>query len=401
MFSSLFSSAGKTVKLEGKAKLAANRFDSDEVSLLHKTWQELADRSNGKGIDKDTFLQYFPLNGLLGERLFAEFDTKGGGFVGFDEFIIGLAIVCRGTSDEKIHFIFNMYDVSHDNSVSRQELTTLLNQIPKDQLKHVQRDRSTTRDTRARSQSGQNSGEDSGGESSVYDENFEEIDNYTNEDVVARAFEECDLTHEGRLTFPAFKMWLTRNPEVLEFIESILPYNGLRDFSGPQGSHRDRAPSKQDSLPHLKRISSKASMMSGMFGSKTTLSEFAGDIFNHSTRKLERQHSGSNAPDRMRSNTSFSALSSSRHGERSMSDALGSSRHGVLSPPSYPESTSSSHASTPVGQGGGSGFPPVPPSLRRTGSFTNSENEHMDNEEMVSKHQPNQPYYKALCNPPI
>jgi hypothetical protein len=273
-----------------------------------------------------------------------------------------------------------MYDVSHDNSVSRQELTTLLNQIPKDQLRHVEKS-----DTRARSQSGHNSGEESGGENSVYDENFEEIDNYTNEDVVARAFEECDLTHEGRLTFPAFKMWLTRNPEVLEFIESILPYNGLRDLSGPGGSHRDRAPSKQDSLPHLKRISSRASVMSGMFGSKTSLSEFAGDIFNHSTRKLERQHSNSNASERMRSNTAASALSSSRHGERSMSDALGASRHGVLSPPSYPDSTSSSHASTPV-------YPPVPPSLRRTGSFTNSENDHLDNEEMVSKHQSsNQP----------
>lgn len=34
----------------------------------------------------------------------------------------------RGTLDDKIHFIFNMYDVSHDKSVSKQELATLLNQ---------------------------------------------------------------------------------------------------------------------------------------------------------------------------------------------------------------------------------------------------------------------------------
>jgi hypothetical protein len=42
--------------------------DPDEVYLLQKTWQDLADRTNGKGIDKETFLQYFPLTGLLGER---------------------------------------------------------------------------------------------------------------------------------------------------------------------------------------------------------------------------------------------------------------------------------------------------------------------------------------------
>jgi hypothetical protein len=38
----------------------------------------------------------------------------------------------RGSRDDKIHFVFNMYDVSHDNTVSKQELTTLLNHIPKE-----------------------------------------------------------------------------------------------------------------------------------------------------------------------------------------------------------------------------------------------------------------------------
>ena len=42
----------------------------------------------------------------------------------------------RGTSDDKIHFVFNMYDVSHDNTVSKQELSTLLNHIPKEAFTH-------------------------------------------------------------------------------------------------------------------------------------------------------------------------------------------------------------------------------------------------------------------------
>lgn len=78
-----------------EAKLAAQKFDTDEIHVLRKTWQDLADRSNGKGIDKETFLQYFPLNGLLGERLFAQFDTKKTASIDFDDFISGLATVCR------------------------------------------------------------------------------------------------------------------------------------------------------------------------------------------------------------------------------------------------------------------------------------------------------------------
>lgn len=78
-----------------EAKLAATKFDGDEINVLKKTYKELSDRSGGKGIDKETFLQYFPLNGLLGERLFAQFDVRQTGLIDFDEFITGLAKVCR------------------------------------------------------------------------------------------------------------------------------------------------------------------------------------------------------------------------------------------------------------------------------------------------------------------
>ena len=72
------SSAGP---LHTHAKLAASKFDQDELHVLKQTWQDLADRNEGKGIDKDTFLKYFPLNGLMGERLFSQFDIKNNGLI--------------------------------------------------------------------------------------------------------------------------------------------------------------------------------------------------------------------------------------------------------------------------------------------------------------------------------
>ena len=69
---------------------------------------------------------------LLGERLFAQFDKKkkveqkdDDHLIDFDEFITGLAIVCRGTVDEKIHFLFNMYDPSFPPSFTINILTHL------------------------------------------------------------------------------------------------------------------------------------------------------------------------------------------------------------------------------------------------------------------------------------
>jgi hypothetical protein len=83
--------------------------------------------------------------------------------------------------------------------------------------------------------------------------------------MVEKAFQECDLNHEGRLTFEEFKMWVQRNPEIMEYIESILPYSS----NGPlqKKSHTN----KKESLPHMKRISSKASM-----GSRQDLNHLAG-----------------------------------------------------------------------------------------------------------------------------
>jgi serine/threonine protein kinase/Ca2+-binding EF-hand superfamily protein len=252
-----------------EAKLAIQKFDQDELHVLKKTWQDLADRSNGKGIDKDTFLQYFPLHGLLGERLFAQFDSHKRGYIDFDEFITGLATVCRGTLDDKIHFVFNMYDVSHDSTVSKQELSTLLNHIPREMFVHtphppvghgsmnlntLNKDGIANVDSASESEKGSVAGDvpsvvDASENRHTYED---EVDIWTNQDLVEKAFEDCDINNEGRLTYEAFKMWVQRNPQIMDYIESILPY------AGPKDEHPHQH--KKETLPHLKRIQSRMSV---------------------------------------------------------------------------------------------------------------------------------------------
>lgn len=106
----------------------------------------------------------------------------------------------------------------------------------------------------------------------------DEVDCYTNQDVVEKAFEDCDLNNEGRLTYEAFKMWVQRNPTILEYIESILPYNGPKDLA----PHHH----KKETLPHLKRIQSRMSL-----GRQTSahLVHMQGDDFMMSTNSSKRQ----------------------------------------------------------------------------------------------------------------
>lgn len=50
-------------------------------------------------------------------------------------------------------------------------------------------------------------------------------------------------------------MWVQRTPVVMDYIESILPYNGPKDMH----AHHH----KKDTLPHMKRIASKVSLGRG------------------------------------------------------------------------------------------------------------------------------------------
>ena len=68
--------------------------------MLSKLYQDLASRSRGLSIDKGTFMKFFALPGLWGERLFLKFDTTGSSTVDFEEFIRGISIAIKGTVDE-------------------------------------------------------------------------------------------------------------------------------------------------------------------------------------------------------------------------------------------------------------------------------------------------------------
>jgi Ca2+-binding EF-hand superfamily protein len=205
------------------ARRAAAKFDHSEISILKQTFKDLAERSPGKTVDKATFLTYFPLPGLIGERLFATFDSKHTGNIDYEEFICGLAICCRGTLEQKIKLIFQMYDLAGDGSISRPELTTMLNQVPRNLL-HIDEDEGVT---------------------------STEL-NFTNEDMVDKAFDECDLNHDGRLSEEQFTLWCERTPEVVEMLESVLPYSRTPVHNAGGGGAHFPSPLKrrqrQDSL---------------------------------------------------------------------------------------------------------------------------------------------------------
>lgn len=62
--------ADASVRVSAALRSKFSKYDRTELSVLDSLFRELASRSPGPTVDKATFLKFFELPGMLGERLF-------------------------------------------------------------------------------------------------------------------------------------------------------------------------------------------------------------------------------------------------------------------------------------------------------------------------------------------
>ena len=220
-------------KVGGKKKIqsvmfkdAAIKFDTSELHELKMKFETLAERSKGPTVDKATFLKIFPLPGILGERLFTLFDVDRSGVLDYEEFICGLALFCRGSQEERLRVMFDMYDLAGDGAIHKKELSILLSHMPKEKLEHsrlANKIRSVSLDKSddekdANGNSTPKSGKNENGEFGYNDDNNThsiEIDK-----LVEQAFKDCDLNRDGKLSFHQFNLWVNQNPDLAAWLEN-------------------------------------------------------------------------------------------------------------------------------------------------------------------------------------
>jgi serine/threonine-protein phosphatase 2B regulatory subunit len=174
-------------------------FKASENKILQATFKNLIAQSQGKKeIDKDIFLSYFQLPGLLGERLLTVFDENRNGCVDVREFISSLAVCCRGSLDERLKFMFKLYDFNDDGFVSKDELTFFLNQLPKHE-------------------------DPNHNDIHVNKYSSKVARKYTNTFLIEDAFADVDAQRLERLNFEQFKSLCRMRPEVIDPLMASLP----------------------------------------------------------------------------------------------------------------------------------------------------------------------------------
>ncbi|KAI3623706.1 CNB1 [Malassezia furfur] len=117
----------------------STNFSAPEIQRLKKRFLKL-DRDGSGCIDRDEFLQIPAIaNNPLAHRLISIFDADGGGSVDFQEFVHGLSVFSsQGSREEKMHFVFKVYDMDRDGYISNGELFLVLKMMVGGNLKDQQ-----------------------------------------------------------------------------------------------------------------------------------------------------------------------------------------------------------------------------------------------------------------------
>ncbi|PFX33856.1 uncharacterized protein LOC111332386 isoform X1 [Stylophora pistillata] len=195
-----------------------NRFSDSEVQSMVHVYQNLAALSpRDKYIDRKTFIHYFPLDGMLAERLFVAFDKDRNGHIDRDEFLGGLALCLRGSTEERGQIIFDMFNLDGTDGVSVSEISVMLKSVLSAAVRIIH-----VRD-----------GQTPDGDDCVA---LTDVDNVV-ENLVSDAVSQCDQSANVKLTKAEFVSWMRRHPLV---VDSVFQHSSIKDKQFNTGLQHDR-----------------------------------------------------------------------------------------------------------------------------------------------------------------
>ena len=131
------------------------------------------------------------------ERIFKVFDDDSSDTISFQEFVIALSVLSKGSPREKFKLSFEVFDIDGSGSISHAEMMSVLTQA--DRCAHSERDADAT--------------------TSPLHSREEKL-----RGLVDRIFADSDKTHNGELTF-------------MEYLQAVLKHEWLVRFDVEDGLH--------------------------------------------------------------------------------------------------------------------------------------------------------------------
>ncbi|XP_039921019.1 Kv channel-interacting protein 4 isoform X2 [Hirundo rustica] len=111
---------------------AQSKFTKKELQILYRGFKnECPSGVVNEETFKEIYSQFFPQGDstTYAHFLFNAFDTDHNGSVSFEDFVMGLSILLRGTVQEKLNWAFNLYDINKDGYITKEEMLDIMKAI--------------------------------------------------------------------------------------------------------------------------------------------------------------------------------------------------------------------------------------------------------------------------------
>ncbi|GAU94193.1 hypothetical protein RvY_06015 [Ramazzottius varieornatus] len=107
-------------------------FTRKEIRAIYNGFKQ--DCPNGtvsKERFKDLYCGFFPLGDArtYSGHVFDTVDKAGEGSITFEQFLVAMSVISRGTFEEKITWVFNLYDINGDGYISPEEMLAIVTSI--------------------------------------------------------------------------------------------------------------------------------------------------------------------------------------------------------------------------------------------------------------------------------
>ncbi|XP_025093481.1 Kv channel-interacting protein 4-like isoform X7 [Pomacea canaliculata] len=124
-------------KPEGLDTLCRNtKFSRKELQIMYRGFkQECPTGIVNEETFKDIYAQFFPQGGKCADAsayahyVFNTFDHDHNGSISFEEFVMGLSVLSRGSLQERLQWAFSLYDINGDGIITKDEMLDIVTAI--------------------------------------------------------------------------------------------------------------------------------------------------------------------------------------------------------------------------------------------------------------------------------
>eukprot|EP00742_Colponemidia_sp_Colp-10_P004387 GILJ01004683.1.p1 GENE.GILJ01004683.1~~GILJ01004683.1.p1 ORF type:complete len:365 (+),score=61.76 GILJ01004683.1:123-1217(+) len=179
------------------------QFDNRELEKLKRDFESVA-TSDGL-LQKKPFLEFFDLAerdpSLPTDRLFSAFSSNQK-TINFREFLLGVAALSKRGLDEKLRFVFALFDVDGDGLIHRNELYTMIKAFLDSALSNSNTPNAATERMQKQART------------SSELQRIEAI-----KDLVEEIMSDFDVNSDGKLSFAEWKAWVKSQRNVMDAFE--------------------------------------------------------------------------------------------------------------------------------------------------------------------------------------